>query len=78
MIITSEQGANRVYAAGEIRFERRIDDEQVVDDAGRAWQVSEDGLVLVDDARVRLARVPAQRAFWFGWYAQFPDTALVD
>ena len=78
VIVTSEQGANRVYDAGEIRFERRIDDEQVVDDAGRAWQVSEDGLVLVDDAGVRLARVPAQRAFWFGWYAQFPDTALVD
>ena len=23
------------------------------------------------------ARVPAWRAFWFGWYAQFPDTVLV-
>jgi Protein of unknown function (DUF3179) len=23
------------------------------------------------------ARVPAFRAFWFGWYAQFPDTVLV-
>ena len=23
------------------------------------------------------ARVPAYRAFWFGWYAQFPDTVLV-
>ncbi len=22
-------------------------------------------------------RVSAQRAFWFGWYAQFPDTLLV-
>lgn len=23
------------------------------------------------------ARVPAHRAFWFGWYAQFPDTMLI-
>jgi hypothetical protein len=26
---------------------------------------------------VRLARRTAFRAFWFGWYAQFPDTVLV-
>ena len=78
MIVTSEQGANRVYDAGEVRFERRIDDERVVDDTGRVWLVSEDALVAEDDAGVRLVRVPAQRAFWFGWYAQFPDTELVD
>ena len=78
VIITTEQGANRVYDAGEVRFARRIDDEQVIDDTGRAWQVSEDALVSEDAAAVRLARVPAQRAFWFGWYAQFPDTRLID
>ena len=22
-------------------------------------------------------RVAAQRAFWFGWYAQYPDTTLI-
>ena len=77
VIVTSEQGANRVYDAGDVRFER-LDDVQVLDEAGRAWQVSEDALVLEDDAGVRLMRVPAQRAFWFGWYAQFPDTELID
>ena len=24
-----------------------------------------------------LPRVAAPRAFWFGWYAQYPDTGLV-
>ena len=24
-----------------------------------------------------LHRIPAQRAFWFGWYAAFPHTRLV-
>ena len=78
VIVTSGQGANRVYDAGAVRLERRVDEERVVDDDGRTWQVSEDALVLEDDADVRLARVPAQRAFWFGWYAQFPDTELID
>ena len=77
-IVTSEQGANRVYDAGAVRFARRVDDERVIDDAGRTWRVSEDALVLQDGAGARLARVPAQRAFWFGWYAQFPATELID
>ena len=32
-----------------------------------------DELVAVDDAG---ARLPANRAFWFGWFAQFPQTEL--
>ena len=78
VIVTSEQGANRVYDAGDVRFERRTDGERVADAAGRTWRITEGALVREDDAGGRLARVPAQRAFWFGWYAQFPDTELVD
>ena len=29
-----------------------------------------------EDGRT-LPRIPAQRAFWFGWYAAFPHTRLV-
>ena len=78
VIVTSEQGANRVYDAGDVLFERRADGERVADAAGRTWRITEGALVREDDAGGRLARVPAQRAFWFGWYAQFPDTELVD
>ena len=35
---------------------------------------SEAGLELDSASDERLERLPAQRAFWFGWYAQFPDT----
>jgi hypothetical protein len=78
VIVTSGRGANRVYDAGEVRFERHLDGERVVDEAGRAWRITEAALALEDDADVRLARIPAHRAFWFGWYAQFPDTELID
>ena len=40
------------------------------------FEVTEDELVAEDDATRRLARLPANRAFWFGWYAQFPETEL--
>ena len=79
VIVTSEQGANRVYDAGDVRFERRVGGGRVADDTGRAWRMTESALVLEGDGETvqRRARIPAQRAFWFGWYAQFSDTALI-
>ena len=43
----------------------------------RQWKVTEEALVPVAGAGPALPRVAAFRAFWFGWYAQFPDTILV-
>ncbi|MYE80758.1 MAG: DUF3179 domain-containing protein [Gammaproteobacteria bacterium] len=73
-IVTSRAGANRVFDTGDRRFERLVDDERVVEDSGEVWQVTEDALVA---GAVRLRRVPAFRAFWFGWVAQFPGTKLI-
>jgi hypothetical protein len=49
----------------------------VVDDAGGTWAVEEDRLRATADPSLTLPRVPAHRAFWFGWYAQYPDTLLI-
>lgn len=73
-IVTTSAGANRVFNTGDRRFERLLDDDRVLDDGGKTWRVTEDALVS-DDAR--LERVPAYRAFWFGWFAQFPETKLI-
>ena len=78
VVVTSEQGANRVYDAADVRFARHLAGERVADDTDRAWRVTEAALVLEGDPGVQRPRVPAQRAFWFGWYAQFPDTELID
>jgi len=89
-IITSASGANRVYeaptrtpaAAGAAsvprdRFRRLLPSGEVEDWQGRAWRVTEEALVAAHDPALRLPRVPAQRAFWFGWFAQFPGTLLI-
>ena len=73
-IVTSRAGANRVFDTGGRSFDRLLDDDRLVDDGDEVWQVTEDALVLGD---VRLERVPAHRAFWFGWFAQFPGTRLI-
>ena len=78
VVVTSTQGANRVYNAQEVQFVRHLDEQLVADEMGRPWRITEEALALDGDPGVRRVRVPAHRAFWFGWYAQFPDTALID
>lgn len=80
VVVTSRQGANRVYALGsaDVAFQSTVaKDGEVVDAGGRVWKVAEDALV-GPASDERLPRVSAQRAFWFGWRAQYPETMLVE
>jgi hypothetical protein len=74
--ITSPSGANRVYQMAAVVPEQPHG-SHVVDGTGRRWRVTEDALIPETTASKSAPRVPAQRAFWFGWFAQFPDTILI-
>lgn len=74
VVLTDASGANRVFAAGGRKF-LGIAGDRVVDEQGRRWRVSEPALV--GEGGEELARLPAHRAFWFGWFAAFPDTELL-
>lgn len=74
VIVTSADGANRVFDPQPHQFAEQAGGPVITDSAGARWQVTEDGLVAGDR---KLPRVAANRAFWFGWHAQFPDTALI-
>ena len=75
VVLTDPSGANRAYASEEVTFSDYDGDRSVVDSAGGRWTLEEHALT-GRDGRV-LPRIPAQRAFWFGWYAAFPHTRLV-
>ena len=75
MVLTSRAGANRIYRSEGVTLVRMTSDATVLDAQGRAWTIGEDQLALGDGET--LSRVPARRAFWFGWHAQFPETELV-
>jgi len=77
VVITSPDGANRVYENGDVSFAVRAESLPIVDQAGVEWRLTEDRLEATDESGRTLPRVTANRAFWFGWYAQFPDTELV-
>jgi hypothetical protein len=72
--LTTEGGANRVYRAGTTRFVR-MGGSEVWDEQGRAWRILEDELT-GPDGETR-PREPARRTFWFAWFAQFPQTILL-
>jgi len=74
--VTTPGGANRVYRV-DAEFPEQRSGPTIVDASGRAWQVSETSLSFRGNSTIEAPRVSAQRAFWFGWYAQFPDTLLI-
>ncbi len=78
LVVTSKQGANRVYALGQhdVSFTADASPAKLVDTRGRPWIQTESALALTDGS-VTLPRYVAQRAFWFGWYAQYPQTLLL-
>jgi len=75
VVLTDATGANRVYATEGLRFESWDQDAEATDEKGVTWRLSESQL-LSSEGKV-LPRLPAQRAFWFGWFAAFPETRLV-
>jgi hypothetical protein len=79
LVVTSPGGASRVYASAGRRFARERVSGELVDGEGRHWQADEDAIRPVDPEAglTPLPRVPARIAYWFGWYAQFPESELV-
>jgi hypothetical protein len=71
-------GAVRAYGRGEHRFEPGESPLRVVDETGAVWVVEEANLVAVGGtgAASSLERLPGHVAYWFGWYAFYPQTEV--
>ena len=84
VIASSDTQAARAYHTGDHTFASPADgtglvdgpQAQVLDSSGTAWRVEEDYLISTADPMDRLRRLPSHMAFWFGWYAQHPDTLV--
>jgi hypothetical protein len=75
VVLTDASGANRVYESDQPRIESWDGESNARDATGQVWRVGEDSLRGPGDALRK--RLPAHRAFWFGWYAAYPETRLV-
>lgn len=70
--VRSYERRDRVFAEGASPV------ELVLPETGERWRVEEEALVPVSPGAAPLARYPGHRAFWFGWYAFFPETSVYE
>ena len=75
VVLTDPSGANRVYETKGRHFQSWDGLDKVIDSDGGAWKLTESELR--HPGGESLARLPAHRAFWFGWYSAYPQTRLV-
>jgi hypothetical protein len=70
-------GAVRSYARRDHVFAEGPSEEMLVEPANRQlWKIGEEQLTPLSGVGAPLKRYPGHRAYWFGWYAFFPDTAI--
>ncbi len=75
VVLTDRTGANRVYESADKTF-ADLSPAAVKTREGEDWRLTE--AALIGPKGERLNRLPAHRAFWFGWRAAYPETRLVD
>ena len=78
LVVDTDSGAVRAYESGRRRFavapeETALQNLQAED--GSTWWIGEDALA-PDGGGDPLPRVPGHVAFWFGWYAFYPETTV--
>ncbi len=78
LVADGESGAVRAYARQNREFAEGPSPRELVDPAtGTRWRVEESGLHPASGAGP-LERLPGHHAYWFGWFAFFPETDLYE
>ncbi len=73
--VTYEAGAEvRAYYRQTERFEPGPEPDQLLDEQGGIWQVTEE--TLLGPSGERRERISGHIAYWFGWYAFYPQTLV--
>lgn len=76
VIFSDSSGANRVYETIGVQFTSWNGRDTATDQGNQKWKITESTLSLEAGGK-QLNRLPAHRAFWFGWFAAFPKTQLI-
>ncbi len=67
-------GETRAYERGTHNFTASRSKDELIDERGRAWRVTEEALV--GPNREHLARLSGHLAYWFGWFSFYPQTEI--
>lgn len=75
VVLTDSSGASRVYESNGVKFRSWDQNATAIDESNSKWTLTESKLES-SNGKV-LNRLPAHRAFWFGWYSAYSNTDLV-
>lgn len=75
VVFTDNSGASRVYESKGQKFTGWDNLYSIMDSKNTKWALSESKIESSDGET--LYRLPAHRAFWFGWYSAYPNTKLI-
>ncbi len=79
LVADRETGSVRSYARQGRDFAEGPSPLTLVEPASRVlWKIEEEALRAEAADLAPLPRVPGHRAYWFGWYAFFPETMLYE
>jgi len=78
LVSDTDSGAIRAFARGEREFRRGGGPDELVDESGGAWRVSEEALVPAAGGEPLPRLTTGHIAYWFGWYGYFPQTEVWD
>jgi len=73
--VTYQAGSEvRAFERGDMQFSPGADEDTLLDEAGEEWQVTEESLLGPNGES--LPRIAGHLAYWFGWFAFFPETLV--
>jgi hypothetical protein len=75
-VVYDSGGEVRAFLRGNETFSPGPTEDLVLDASGREWSVTEDGLVSPDGELA--PRFNGHLAYWFGWFAFFPNTLIYE
>ncbi len=67
-------GETRAYARGSHTFSRGKSKDELIDERRMVWRVTEDSLISKEGEKQ--PRLGGHLAYWFGWFAFFPQTKV--
>ena len=79
LITDPASGAVRAYERGDRVFQSMSRDEgikELLSQDGAKWEITEDALINKSQPSQRLSRLSGHMAFWFGWFAFYPETLV--
>lgn len=78
LVADGPSGSVRAYASGGRELAEGPSDTLVEPSTGLRWRIREDSLDPEAPGEATLSRVPGHRAFWFAWYAFYPETLVYE